>query len=71
MWLIAERLQETSEAAIHARILTINLWKHLQELLFALFQWALRMQAWCRELEVTSLIAVLCVEVSLKTAIVQ
>jgi len=68
---VRERLRETSEVAIHACILTMNLWKRLRELLFALIQRALRASVWCRELEVTSLIAVLCVEVSLKTAIVQ
>jgi len=69
--LVMERLQETSEVAIHICILTMNLWKRLRELLFALFQRVLQALVWCRELEVTSLIAVLCVEVSLKTAIVQ
>jgi hypothetical protein len=68
---VRERLRETSEVAIHACILTMNLWKRLRELLFALIQRALRASVWCRELEVTSLIAVLCVEVSLKTVIVQ
>ncbi len=71
MWLIAERLQETSEAAIHARILTMNLWKHLQELLFALFQRALRMQAWCRKLVVMSMLLVWGAERNLKTVIFQ
>jgi len=68
---VRERLRETSEVAIHACILTMNLWKRLRELLFALIQRALRASVWCRELEVMSLIAVLCVEVSLKTVIVQ
>ena len=69
--LIMERLKGTSEVSIHTCILTMNLWKRLRELLFALFQRVLQALVWCRELEVTSLIAVLCVEVSLKTAIVQ
>jgi hypothetical protein len=33
-----ERLQETSEMSIHVSILTMNLWKCLRALLFALFQ---------------------------------
>ena len=40
--LIMERLKETSEVAIHTCILTMNLWKRLRELLFALVRWVLR-----------------------------
>jgi IS5 family transposase len=40
--LIMERLKETSEVAIHTCILTMNLWKRLRELLFALIRWVLR-----------------------------
>ncbi|MGI6699512.1 MAG: hypothetical protein ACOX6G_04245 [Christensenellales bacterium] len=36
--LVMERLRETSEVAIHVCALTMNLWKHLKELLFALFR---------------------------------
>jgi IS5 family transposase len=40
--LVMERLGETSEVAIHTRILTMNLWKHLRELILMLFRRALR-----------------------------
>ena len=53
--LVMERLQETSEVAIHAFILTMNLWKRSRELLFALFQRALRVPVWYRKMVVMSL----------------
>ena len=69
--LVMERLQETSEVAIYVCILTMNLWKRLRELLFALFQRAFQALVWCREPVVMGLLVVLCRGQSLKTAIVQ
>jgi hypothetical protein len=69
--LVMERLQETSEVAIHACILTMNLWKQLRELLFALIQRMLRAPAWCRKMVVMSMLAVVWTEGNLKTVIVQ
>jgi IS5 family transposase len=69
--LVMECLQETSEVAIHACILTMNLWKRLRELLFVLFRRALRGPIWCRKPEVLNLLAVLCEGPSLKTFIIQ
>ncbi|MGI6635086.1 MAG: hypothetical protein ACOX7B_07935 [Christensenellales bacterium] len=51
-----ERLQETSEVAIHVSILTMNLWKRLRALLFALLQRALQASVWCRKLVVMSMV---------------
>lgn len=48
--LIMERLQETSEVAIHTCILTMNLWKRLRELLFALIRWVVREAVWSRNI---------------------
>lgn len=48
--LVMERLKETSEVAIHTCILTMNLWKRLRELLFALVRWVLREAEWSRRL---------------------
>ena len=62
---VMERLQETSEVAIHACILTMNLWKRLRERLFVLIQRVHQAPVWCRKWMVMSLIAVL------KTVIVQ
>jgi IS5 family transposase len=69
--LVMERLQETSEVAIHVCILTMNLWKRLRDLLFALYRKVFRAPAWCREVVVMILLVVLCVGLSLKTVIVQ
>jgi len=66
-----ERLQETSEVAIHVSILTMNLWKRLRALLFALFQRVLRASIWCRKLVVMSMLLVWGAEEELKTVIVQ
>jgi hypothetical protein len=57
--LVMERLQETSEVAIYVSILTMNLWKRLRALLFALFQGVLRASAWCRKTVVMSLLQML------------
>ena len=69
--LVMERLQETSEVAIHVSILTMNLWKRLRALLFALFQRAFRASVWCRKLVVMSMVVVWGAERSLKTVIAQ
>ena len=69
--LVMERLQETSEVAIHVSILTMNLLKRLRALLFALFRRAFQAPVWCREPVVMGLLVVLCRGQSLKTAIVQ
>jgi IS5 family transposase len=69
--LVMERLQETSEVAIHVSILTMNLWKRLRALLFALFQGVLRASVWCRKLMVMSMVVVWGAEGDLKTVIVQ
>jgi hypothetical protein len=66
-----ERLQETSEVAIHVSILTMNLWKRLRALLFALFRRALRAPVWCRKLVIMSMVVVWGAEEDLKTVIVQ
>jgi len=65
------RLTLTSEVAIHVCILTMNLWKRLRKLLFALIQRVLRAPLWCREPVVISLLVVLCAGLSLKIVIVQ
>ena len=69
--LVMERLQETSEVAIHVCILTMNLWKRLRALLYALFLRALRTPVCCRKLVAMSLVVVLCAGLSLKIVIVQ
>jgi IS5 family transposase len=69
--LVMERLQETSEVAIHVSILTMNLWKRLRALLFALFQGVLQASVWCRKLVVMSMVVVWGAEGDLKTVIVQ
>ena len=69
--LVMERLQETSKVAIHACILTMNLWKRLRELLFVLFRRALQAPTWCRKPVVMTLLVVLCEGPSSKTLIVQ
>jgi IS5 family transposase len=69
--LVMERLQETSEVAIHVSILTMNLWKRLRALLFALFRRALRAPVWCRKLVIMSMVVVWGAEEDLKTVIVQ
>ncbi|HHX20278.1 MAG TPA: transposase, partial [Clostridiales bacterium] len=56
--LVMERLQETSEVAIRVSILTMNLWKRLRALLFALFQRMLRAPVWCRKLVIMSMVVV-------------
>jgi len=63
--------QETSEVAIHICILTMNPWKRLRELLFALIQRTLQAPAWCREIVMINLFVVLCAKVSLKMVIIQ
>ena len=69
--LVMERLQETSEVAIHVSILTMNLWKRLRALLFTLLPRALRASVWCRKLVVMSLLTVMRAEGDLKTVVVQ
>jgi len=69
--LVMERLQETSEVAIHTCILTMNLWKRLRKLLFVLFRRALRVPTWRRKPVMVNLLVVLCEGPSLKTLIVQ
>jgi hypothetical protein len=64
-------VQETSEVAIHVSILTMNLWKRLRSLLFALFQGVLQASVWCRKLAVMSMLLVGGAEGDLKTVIVQ
>ncbi|MGI6653916.1 MAG: transposase [Christensenellales bacterium] len=71
MNLVIERLQETSAVAIHVSILTMNLWKRLRALLFALFQRALQALTGYRELVVMNPFVVLCAEIGSKTVIVQ
>jgi hypothetical protein len=71
MNLVMERLQETSEVAIHVSILTMNLWKRLRALLFALFQGVFRASVWCRKLVIMSMVVVWGAEGDLKMVIVQ
>jgi IS5 family transposase len=69
--LVMERLQETSEVAIHTCVLTMNLWKRLRELLFVLFRRALRAPTWYKKPVMMRLLVVLCERAILKTLIVQ
>jgi len=69
--LVMERLQETSEVTIHVCVLTMNLWKRLRELLFALFQRSLLSPSWYRKLEMMNLLTGFFTGIKLKTVIVQ
>lgn len=68
---VMERLKETCEVAIHTFILTMNLWKCLRELLFALIQEGLRGVEFGEKLMVKQLITGLFAETNLETVIVQ
>ena len=69
--LVMERLQETSKVAIHACILTMNLWKRLRELLFVLFRRTLREPTWYRKPVVMTLLVAMWERPSLKTLVIQ
>jgi hypothetical protein len=49
---------ERRYAQTFVSILTMNLWKRLRALLFALFPRALRASAWCRKLVLMSMVVV-------------
>lgn len=69
--LIMERLKETSGVAIHTSVLTMNLWKRLRELLFALIQGVLRGGWFGLELLMKHLFANAFAGLGLKMVIVQ
>ena len=69
--LIMERLQDTSEVAIHPSILTMNLWRCLRKLLFALIQRVLRGIGVGDERLVRNLFVALFTETNSEMAIVQ
>ena len=69
--LIMERLKETSEVAIHTSVLTMNLWKRLRELLFALIQRVLRRGLLSLKLLIKHLFVNPIAQLGLKTVIVQ
>jgi hypothetical protein len=69
--LIMERLKGTSEVSIHTCILTMNLWKRLRELLFALIRWVLRRAGFGARLMVMQPHGGWCAGVRLETVVVQ